>query len=356
MDKREEQINMIQDLYNLGSITEQEYHEMLSVVEKEYGNKTPTEKPIEINNSKKKSSFFNLKVLGGIVLILLIIAWGWKKLHKEVDTSDEEMQAYVQKICDCDQVTYNAEKAELEVLKQKIINKEIQFQDDVDDQILRISEKKSMNSFSTETRKCNASNQAIQNELLLKYPIDSPKGKEFWATKDILYANKKDYSFDQYRDNIKEEIEQAKLTIIFKSTRDRLVVTEKTTNQLTNFFQVYGRQYYFDANSWFTSEIDQYSNSKNITPDDVNSSFIKYFNENETYEYTWIPESLTFQDKEEELMIWTCKVNFKAVRPSEQKTQTSLVTFELKLDNYSLKIKSFREIKVENTQYESIYN
>ena len=240
----------------------------------------------------------------------------------------------------------------MEVLKQKIINKEIQFQDDVDDQILRISEKKSMNSFSTETRKCNASNQAIQNELLLKYPIDSPKGKEFWATKDILYANKKDYSFDQYRDNIKEEIEQAKLTIIFKSTRDRLVVTEKTTNQLTNFFSEYGRQS-FDANSWFTSEIDQYINSKNKTPDYVNELFIKYFNEYESYEFTWIPESLTFQDKQEELMIWTCKVNFKAVRPSQQSSQTSLVTYELKLDNYSLKIKSFREIKVENTEYES---
>jgi hypothetical protein len=235
-------------------------------------------------------------------------------LHKEVDTSDEEMQAYVQKICDCDQVTYNAEKAELEVLKQKIINKEIQFQDDVDNQILRISEKKNMNSFSTETRKCNASNQAIQNELLLKYPIDSPKGKEFWATKDILYANKKDYSFDQYRDNIKEEIEQFKLNIIFKSTTDRLVVTEKTTNQLTNFFQVYGKQYDFQANSWFTSEIDQYSNSKNVTPDDVDELFERSFSQNETYEYSLIPESLTFIDKQEELMIWTCKVNYKAIR------------------------------------------
>ena len=350
MSKKDEQVDMIQDLYNAGSITELEYREMLMVVEKEYENRTPLEKPVEINKSKKKSSFFNLKVLGGIVLILLIIAWGWKKLHKEVDTSDEEMQAYVQKICDCDQVTYNAEKAELEVLKQKIINKEIQFQDDVDDQILRISEKKSMNSFSTETRKCNASNQAIQNELLLKYPIDSPKGKEFWATKDILYANKKDYSFDQYRDNIKEEIEQSKLNITFKSTTDRLVVTEKTKNQLDNFFQVYGRQGYFDANSWFTSEIDQYINSKNKTPDYVNELFLKYFNENESYEFTWIPESLTFQDKQEELMIWTCKVNFKAVRPSQQRSQTSLVTYELKLDTF-LKIKSLREIKVENTQY-----
>ncbi len=71
------------------------------------------------------------------------------------------------------------------------------------------------------------------------------------------------------------------------------------------------------------------------------------------YEFTLIPESLTFIDKQEELMIWTCKVNFKAVLPSQQRSQTSLVTYELKLDNYSLKIKSFREIKVENTEYES---
>lgn len=352
MDKREEQINMIQDLYNLGSITEQEYHEMLGVVEKEYENKTPAENPIEINKSKKKN-FFNLKVLGGVFIILLALGWGYKTFLKSVDTSDDEAQSYVQKICNCDQVTNDAEKSELEALNQKIINKKIKFQDEVDIQILRISEKRNMNSFSTETRKCNASNQAIQNELLLKYPIDSPKGKEFWANKDILYANKKDYSFDQYRDNIKEEIEQSKLNITFKSTTDRLVVTEKTKNQLDNFFRVYGRQGYFDANSWFTSEIDQYINSKNKTPDYVNELFIKYFNESESYEFTWIPESLTFQDKQEELMIWTCKVNFKAVRPSQQRSQTSLITYELKLVNYSLKIKSIREIKVENTVFES---
>lgn len=352
MSKKDEQVDMIQDLYNAGSITELEYREMLMVVEKEYENKTPAENPIEINKSKKKN-FFNLKVLGGVFIILLALGWGLKTYLKEIDSSDDEAQSYVQKKCKCEKVTNYAEKSELKGLNQKIINKEFKFQDDVDIQITRISIKKNMNSFSTETRKCNASNDAIKSELLLKYPFETAVGKNFWVNVERFYADKKDYSFDQYRDNIKDQIEESKLNIAFKSITHQNEETEKTRNQLYYFFQAYGRVD-FDANSWFTSQIDQHLNSKNITPDDVNSSFIKYFNENESFEFTWIPESLTFQDKQEELMIWTCKVNFKAVRPSQQRSQTSLVTYELKLDTF-LKIKSLREIKVENTQYNWIF-
>lgn len=342
MSKKEDQIKMIEELYNSGSISDAEYKEMLGVVEKEHEKEPPIHTP-----PKHKKRVNSLVVLGGVIPLLLIAVWAYRNFFESKNNSSESLNL-VNKRCECEALMNNAEKVELNELKNRISNNEFQFQDEVDAVVQKINDKRIESTFSQNTRKCQGELDALNHELTVKYPIGTKEGDLFWAKANKEYAAQSDYAAQEEMDVLKESINAAKQSIFFTSKQNFAEVKARTSSFLQAFFSSYG-QYSFDAYTWFSDEIEQYILSKNKTPDYVNQIFNDQ-SERMNNKFQWVSESLTYARNDGAKTVWLCKVEYSCYRPKMLKYQNSLVTYEVKIDE-NQKIKALSEFKVENTTF-----
>ena len=344
MSRKEDQIKMIEELYASGSISEAEYQEMLGVVEQEYG------KDKSENTAVNKKSWPRLiRILGFTILVLLLIGWGYQSFIQH-DDSVKDLNEVVSKRCSCEKLLNDAELAELNGLKSRISNNEFQFQDEVDEEVTKIHDKRDGAKFTPETRKCHGELEALNHELTVKYPIGTKQGDLFWVKEEKEYAAQSDYAAQEELDVLKESINTAKQSIFFTSKQNFAEAKARTSSFLQAFFSNYGRDG-FDAYTWFSDEIEQYILEKNKTPDYINQLFTDPNSDRTNYEFHWVPETLTYVRNDGAMTVWLCKVEFRCYRPTMLKYQNSLITYEVKIDE-NQKIKSLREFKVENTTFD----
>ena len=344
MSKKEDQIKMIEELYASGSISEAEYNEMLGVVEKEHGKEPPINTP-----PKNKKRVKPLVVLGLVIPLLLIAVWAYLNFYERKNNSSESLNL-VNKRCECESLLNNAEKLELNELKNRISNSEFQFQDEVDALVQKINDKRIESTFSQNTRKCQGELDALNHELTVKYPIGTKEGDLFWAKAEKEYAAQSDYAAQEEMDVLKESINTAKQSIFFTSKQNFAEAKARTSSFLQAFFSSYGQDG-FDAYTWFSDEIEQYILAKNKTPDYINQLFNGPNIERVNNQFHWVPETLSYVRNDGAMTVWLCKVEFRCYRPTMLKYQNSLITYEVKIDE-NQKIKALSQFNVENTTFE----
>lgn len=105
----------------------------------------------------------------------------------------------------------------------------------------------------------------------------------------------------------------------------------------------------FDANKYYSPEIDQFIALKNITPSELNNA-IKYNNDYQNGTSTIEENSLTFDGSEEDLSFWSFWITYNCYRPSKNKNQECKIKVRIGVDNNFL-IHSYKEMKVKDLKF-----
>jgi hypothetical protein len=349
MSRKEDQIKMIEDLFEAGSITAQEKVEMLAVLEQEQdkknGNSTVPSGTNEGNN-RKRIPLLVFTILGAILLVI-----GFKMGWFSPRSNKEELADYVHEKCACDSITNNEIIQRYNQLINDVSEGKFQFRSLAEEERLKLENKINSERISAESMKCKKQLQVLEKKFQQDYPITSKKGREFWNELEQKMVAKEDFDAETKIDQLRDEFEKAKASIPFETAVELLQKKEQLKSHLNSFFGVYGTSY-FDAYNWFASEIDQYILLKNVNPEYIN----KYFNnqegdyQNQTFQ--WHPETLTISTTNGKDFTCVCMVDLSVWRPSKSQYQHSLVTYEMVINENNL-ISSIIEKKEENTRYDS---
>lgn len=105
----------------------------------------------------------------------------------------------------------------------------------------------------------------------------------------------------------------------------------------------------FDANNYYSQQIDQFITLKNITPSELNSA-LKYNNDYQNGTSTIEENSLAFDSTEEDLSFWTFWLTYNCYRPSKKKYQECKINVRIGVDDKFL-IHSYKEMKVKDLKF-----
>jgi hypothetical protein len=349
MSKKAEQIKMINDLFEAGSISESEKSEMLAVLEKEQGEKNGNSTvPSGTNegNNRKRIPLLVFTILGAILLVI-----GFKMGWFSPRSNKDEVADYVHEKCACDSLTNNAIIQRYNELINDINEGEFQFRRTAEEERLKLESKINSERISAESMKCKKQLQVLEKKFQQDYPMTSKKGREFWNELEQKMVAKEDFDAETKIDQLRDEFEKAKASIPFETAVELLQKKEQLKSHLNSFFGVYGTSY-FDAYNWFASEIDQYILSKNVNPEYINKLFNNMEGDRQNNTFQWHPETLTISTTNGKDFTCISMVDYSAWRPSKYQYQHSLVTYEMVINENNL-ISSIIEKKVENTRYDS---
>lgn len=348
MSKKEEQIKMINDLFEAGSITAQEKVEMLAVLEQEEGKTNGNSTVSGGTNESHTRKRIPLWVY--IILGVILLGIGFKMGWFSPKSNKNEAANYVQQKCACDNITNSAIIQNYNELINDINEGKFQFRSSAEEARLTLETKINSGSISAESMKCISQLNVLESRLLEEFPITEDKGKAFWHEVNSELAAKQDYTAKVEINRLREQFEKLKSSIPYESASELFQKKEQLKSHLNSFFSDYGSSY-FDAYKWFAGEIKQYILAKNVNPDYINKELNNPKGDFQNQTFQWHPETLTISLNNSKEFICICMVDLSAWHPSMSQYQHSLVTYEIVLNENNL-ISSIIQKKVENTRYE----
>lgn len=125
-------------------------------------------------------------------------------------------------------------------------------------------------------------------------------------------------------------------------------ITEETVYNLINNYYSDLNVNNFDANQYFSQNVDNFINLKNTTPDEINNLFIN--TDFQDANSILIDDSLTFENSKEDLSYWSYWIKYSCYRASKNKYQECEVKIIIGLDD-QMHIRSYKEVKVENLKF-----
>lgn len=126
------------------------------------------------------------------------------------------------------------------------------------------------------------------------------------------------------------------------------LISEETVNTLINNYYNDLNSDNFDANAYYSANVDVYINLKNITPNEINQLFVN--SDFQNGKSIIIEDTLTFEESKEDLSYWSYWVKYSCYRPSKSKYQECDVKIVIGLDD-KMQIRSYKEVKVENLEF-----
>lgn len=119
-------------------------------------------------------------------------------------------------------------------------------------------------------------------------------------------------------------------------------------NFLRNYYSSFGSPE-FDASDYFSSEISQFINAKNITPAQLNM-ILSESNDYIDGQTEIIDNEIYYKRSDFGIEYWEFWAKYSCFRPSKNKYQNCIVHVEIGIDN-ATKLNSYKELGIENLIY-----
>jgi|GEM_PF-5403356 len=351
-----EQLQLLQELLESGSINQQEYDDMKKKILEEslFGksaNTVESSKTISEQIEPRKP-FFSKKIaiiVGAVLLvgILVYLVMGSSKTEQEATELAKASSA-------CEQVNNTAYIQELENILTSLSTSGLIYKSEIELKLNELKQKHEDKRTSVEAIACHERYIPQENQANLTYEKGTDAGKDFWFYHES-YMNKETILMDQKSKiaSLLLEIEKAKLNLPFSTISDYEVAKDRVVSRMSDFYNQYSYQT-ISAYDWFTSSVDVYITKKNVSPSTIDKLIYNTESDHQNANFNLHAGSVTYVGQEESVQIWEMKVDYYCYRPSKSSYQNSVVTYEVKfLDG---KIKSYREAKVEKTTYTPAYD
>lgn len=351
-----EQLQLLQELLDSGSINQQEYDEMKKKILEEslFGTKSETTEPTipKAQPLEPGKSWISKKmaIIGGAILlvgIVLFFVLGASKTEKEAIELAKASSI-------CEQTNNTGYIQELENILTSLSTTGLIYKSEIELKLTELKQKYDEKRSSAEAISCHERYMAQENQANLSYEKGTDSGKDFWFHYES-YMNKETVLMDQKSkiSSLLLEIEKAKLNLPFSTPSDYEAAKDRVTSRMTEFYNQYSYQT-ISAYDWFASSVDVYIKKKNVSPSTIDKLIYDTQSDHQNANFNLHSGSVTYIGQEESVQIWEMKVDYYCYRVSKDAYQNSVVTYEVKfLDG---KIKSYREVKAEKTTYTPAYN
>jgi hypothetical protein len=308
-------------------------------------NKPTPPKPTIIEN--KEPFWDRNKNLIYVLITLLVITVSCFFIFKA--DPQEEAKELADLTCECMKVNDDSYVDSLINIDENFSINGFEYKDQVNKRLSRLSVNHKNFMQSGELLPCKKELNPLFYSAKSDWSRNSSSGKLFWDTYDKI--------IEEYesKNNISNRVEELLITINdkvmdidFENYNQFLYHKNDVINFMSNYYSSITNSS-FDAYNWYSYYVKRYINRSNITPTDIN---LLYQQESDAVnkEVRLIDETFKFVGKENSDETWNFSIEYKCYKPSMQKYQICNVKIEVIL-NDDQKIKSYREVKVENLKY-----
>lgn len=314
-----DQRKAIEELYNSGSISKEEYDEMLRILEPE---SKPDPKPDNKSILKPSENNTNkyLKILGAIVAIVLV-GYGIKnfmgsKAEDELTLENEKAMSLAKMECDCEVTLLDEFLSELIHLNNRIENNQLKYRSEAreiyDELTEELNSKKETSTTCLDTEKS-------KSELFKKYPIGTKKYNRLDSIY-LVYLNAEKENETGIYHGLQEELklETARYEKLleeklgYESEDQKNEEVSRVESLLNNFFYYYNQSSYNSLSNSIFNYINlpfHYKGQSGLDAERITNVFT-----NERYEcsscyYSVVSSTADYKGKDGELLIWRCRVN-----------------------------------------------
>ncbi len=187
-----------------------------------------------------------------------------------------------------------------------------------------------------------------------KVQADFKKGSSDFTDFEFAYNTRinEDSDLNTQKQEISDLLNLAYMlagNVCYEDQEDLEYRKQNIGSKLSNFYTSISENY-FDAFDYFSYNVERYITRKNLNPTDINLIIQKPDSDYQTPKWKVVDETLDLKSCTDNIEIWEYAAEFSCFRPSREQWQISNVRYEIKF-NSSNKITSYRESKIEKTQY-----
>lgn len=314
-----DQRKAIEELYNSGSITKEEYDEMIRILDQEpQQDPKPDPKPI-INPSENNTNKY-LKILGSIVAIIIvgyaIKSFMGSKAEDELTLENEKAMSMAKIECDCEVTLLDEFLSELIHLNNRIENNQLKYKSEAREILDEITNELNSKKEASITCQDVEKNKEV---LLNKYPTGTAKYNRLDSIYTVYLKSEKENTTGRYvslQEEIKQETsryeELLEEKLGYESEDQKNAEVFRVESLLNNFFYYYNQSSYNSLSNSIFNYINlpfHYNGQSGLDAERISNIFT-----NERYEcnscyYSVVSSTADYKGKDGELLIWRCRVN-----------------------------------------------
>ena len=319
MKSSQDQRNAIEELYKSGSISKEEYDEMIRILDPEpQPAPKPDPKPI-INPSENNTNKY-LKILGAIIAIFIvgyaIKSFLGSKAEDELTLENEKAMSLAKMECDCEVTLLDEFLSELIHLNNRIENNQLKYRAEAREIYNELTEE--LNSKKETSTTCLETEKS-KSELFKKYPIGTKKYNRLDSIYLVYLNVEKENETGTYQ-GIQEELklETARYEKLieeklgYESEDQKNEEVSRVESLLNNFFHYYNQSSNNNLSNSIFNYINlpfHYNGESGLDAERISYILGNERNECNSCYYSVVSSTADYKGKDGELLIWRCRVN-----------------------------------------------
>lgn len=316
MKSSQDQRNAIEELYKSGSISKEEYDEMIRIIEPE---PTPKPDPNPKPQPTDKKPNNSLKIIGAVVAIL-IIGYGIKsfigsRAEGEFAEENETAMSLAQSECDCEVSLLDEYLTDLVNLNNRIENNQLKYKSEARENLDEITNDLNSKKEASITCQDVEKNKEV---LLNKYPPGTAKYNRLDSIYTVYLKSEKENSTGRYvalQEEIKQETsryeELLEEKLGYESEDHKNAEAPAIESLVNNFFYYYNQATYNSINNAIFNYINlpfHFNGQSNLHVEQVTSIIMNERYSYSNYYYYVETSSADYKGKDGDMLLWKCKL------------------------------------------------
>jgi len=340
-----DELKSLKEMLNQGAISDSEFE----IMKADIINKSMAKDGVK--SAQKPNAFYTFIkkfkwLFVGVIIFIGLIIFIYNSMQKD---PVEEGEKLALEYCDCQQKNNEEYINQLNLFISGFDSSKIKFSNDITNKLYELESAHMSKAINQDVSDCFSKINLKLEDAIQYFKKGSSDEKKF------LKALENKFELDANLSSQNQEI--LDLTAIANSLGGNICYTDQDElENRKNNIDMKMNYYYsslsnesLDAFDYFSYKVDRFITRKNVTPTDINL-IINQPSDYQNQKWKVASETIHLKSCLNDIETWEYASEFTCYRPSREEWQISNVIYEVKF-NTSDRITSYREIKVEKTQY-----